>query len=237
MATNPPMPPMPGAPPPKKSNAVVWILGGLGGCLVLIFIIVGVFGFFIAHKAKQAGIDPDLIKKNPGMAAAKMMVAANPDVETVSTDEGRGEITVRNKKDGKVFTISFEDAKNGKFTMRQQGGEQSSLTFGGKAKFPAWVPDYPGSDPQGAFAATGTDGATGTFSFKTKDPAEKVQKYYEDQLKGAGMKITNNMTGQSAGSSGSMLTAQDESNKHTVTVIVGTEGSETTVAVTYQAGK
>ena len=33
---------------------------------------------FVVNKAKQAGLDPDLIKKNPALAAAKLAVAANP---------------------------------------------------------------------------------------------------------------------------------------------------------------
>ena len=36
----------------------MWILGGLGGCLVLVVICVFAVGLFVAHKAKQAGIDP-----------------------------------------------------------------------------------------------------------------------------------------------------------------------------------
>ena len=88
--------------PPKKSNTIVWVLGGLGGCLVLVIICVAAISFFIAHKAKQAGIDTDLLKRNPALAAAKIMVAANPDVEMVSADEGRQEITVRDKQTGKT---------------------------------------------------------------------------------------------------------------------------------------
>src|ERR1700682_3587195 len=126
MATNPPVPPMPpaGPPmgvPPKKSNTIVWVLGGLGGCLVLVIIVVAALGFFAVRTAKKAGIDPDLFKRNPALATAKIMVAANPDVEMVSVDEGRQEITIRDKKSGKTTTMSFEDAKNGKFTMKEDG--------------------------------------------------------------------------------------------------------------------
>lgn len=242
MATNPPVPPVPpvpGATPPpppaKKSNALVWILGGLGGCLVLVVIGVFAIGMFVAHKAKQAGIDGDLMKRNPALAAAKMMVAANPDIELVSTDEGKQEITVRDKKTGKTYTMSFEDAKNGKFTMKEDG--KTTLTVGGKAKFPAWVPDYPNSDPQGAFSAAGAEGDSGTFTFKTSDPVDKVTKYYQDKFETNNMKITSNVSSTSGNSTGGMLSAQDDSTKHTVTVIIGTEGSETTVAVTYATNK
>ena len=175
MATYPPVPP-PAAPlpPPKKSNVLKWVLIGIGACFMLIVVAVVGLGLFVAQKAKQAGLDTDLIKKSPALAAAKMMVAANPDVEMVSADEGKQEITVREKKTGKVYTMSFEDAKSGKFTMKENG--KTTLTVGGKAKVPAWVPDYPGSDPQGAFSAQGEDGASGTFTFKTSDSSDKVVK-------------------------------------------------------------
>lgn len=237
MATNPPVPPpvTGAAAPPKKTNPLVWVLGGLGGCLVLVVICVFVFGWFAAHKLKQAGIDGDLMRKNPTLAAARIMVAANPDIEMVSTDEGKQEITVRDKKTGKVYTMSFEDAKNGKFTMKEDG--KTTLTVGGKAKFPSWVPDYPNSEPQGAFSASGAEGDSGTFSFKTKDPSDKVTKFYQDSFQSNGLKVTANVTSQSGQTTGGMLSAQDEASKHVVTVIIGQEGGETTVAVTYGTNK
>ncbi len=245
MSTNPPVPPDPGfgapvnalpPPPPRKTSPIVWILVGIGGFFVLIILVAAAGLFFIAHKAKQAGLDGDLLRRNPALATAKIMVAANPDVEMVSSDEGKGEITIRDKKTGKVFNISFEDAKNGKFTMKEDG-KAASLTIGGAAKVPTWVPDYPGSSPQGAFSAQGQDGDTGTFTFKTKDPSDKVTQFYQDQFKALGLKIVSNVASQTGSASGGMVMGQDEAQKHTVTAVISTEGGETTVAVTYATGK
>ncbi len=235
MATYPPVPPPAPLPPPKKSNVLKWVLIGIGVCFMLFVVAIVGLGLFVAHKAKQAGLDPDLIKRSPALAAAKLMVAANPDVEMVSADEGKQVMTIREKKTGKVFTMSFDDAKNGKFTMTENG--KATLTVGGKAKAPAWVPDYPGSDPQGAFSAQGEDGAGGTFTFKTQDSSDKVVKYYQDQFKASGLTVTNNITSQNGQSMGGMLGAQDETRKHTVTIILGVEGGETNVAVTYATNK
>jgi len=221
--------------PPKKTNTLAWVLGGLGGCLVLVIIVVACIGFFAMRTAKRAGIDPELFKRNPALAATKLAVAANPNVEMVSVDEGRQEITVRDKQSGKTYTMSFEDAKKGKFTIKEDG--KTTLTVGGKAKVPSWVPDYPGSDPQGAFSASGADGDSGTFGFKTKDSSEKVIQYYQDQFKLSGMKVTSNITTQDGKSSAGMLTAQDEASKHTVTLVVGVDNGETSVAVTYTTNK
>jgi hypothetical protein len=235
MAAYPPVPPPAPLPPPKKSNVLKWVLIGVGVCFMLFVVAIVGLGLFVAHKAKQAGLDPDLIKRSPALAAAKLMVAANPDVEMVSADEGKQVMTIREKKTGKVFTMSFEDAKNGKFTMTENG--KATLTVGGKAKAPAWVPDYPGSDPQGAFSAQGEDGAGGTFTFKTQDSSDKVVKYYQDQFKASGLTVTSNITNQNGQSMGGMLGAQDETRKHTVTIILGVEGGETNVAVTYATNK
>jgi hypothetical protein len=235
MATVPPASPA-GAPPSQKSNVLKWVLIGIGAFFALIVIAVVGLGLFVANKARQAGIDPGLIKRNPTLAAARMMVAANPDVEMVSADEGRQEITVRDKKSGKTYTVSFEDARDGKFVMKEDGGK-SSLTVGGVAKIPAWVPDYPGSDPQGAFATRGQGAESGTFTFKTKDSSDKVVKYYDDQLKSSGMTVTSNITNQNGAESAGMLSAEDEAKHHSVIVIVGVEGNETTVAVTYATHK
>ena len=251
MSTNPTVPPgQPYAPPPKKGGALKWILIGVGGFFVIAVIGVLAVTMFVVHKAKQAGLDTDLIKRSPGLAIAKMAVAANPDVELVSTNEGKQEITVRDKKTGKVMAMSFEDAKNGRFVFKQDGkqatittnssngtvevkSDEGTFKLGGSAKLPAWVPDYPGSEPQGAFSAQGKDGDSGSFAFKTKDPSDRVLKYYQDQFQSGGLKVTSNMTSQDGKSSGGVLTAEDESKKHTLTVIIGPDNGETAVSVTY----
>ncbi|HYL38561.1 MAG TPA: hypothetical protein VEV17_21775 [Bryobacteraceae bacterium] len=247
MSTIPPAPS--GVPPPRKSNALKWILIGVGGFfLVMILAIVGL-GFFVVHKAKDAGLDADLIKRSPGLAVAKMAVAANPNVEMVSADEGKQEITIRDKQTGRVMTVSFDDAKKGKFVFKENGKEavtisgangtlemksaEGTVKIGGNAKVPAWVPDYPGSEPQGAFSAQGADGQSGSFGFKTKDGSDKVVKFYQDQFQASGLKVTSNVTSQNGQSSGGLLVAEDASSKHTVTVIIGQDSGATSVSVTY----
>ena len=227
MTTPPPM-------PAKKSNVLLWILVGVGGFFALVIVAVLAVGLFVVNKAKQAGLDPDLMKRNPALAATKMMTALNPNVEFVSMDEGKQEITLRDKQKGETFTISFEDAKAGRFKMKSSEG---SVTFGGDAKVPAWVPDYPGSNPQGAFSAQGKDGQGGTFTFKTKDSTDKVVKYYQDQFQSTGLKVTSNLINQTGQASGGMLVAQDDSQKHTITLLIGSDAGETSVTVTYGTNK
>jgi hypothetical protein len=165
-------------------------------------------GLFIAHKVKQAGLDPDLIQKHPELAAVKMMVATNPDAELVGVDEDKGIVTIRDKKTGKTITMNFEDIKKGKLTMESEGkkvefeghveGDTGSLTvktdegtakFGaGAVQMPDWLPAYEGASVQG-FSAQGATGSGGSFAFKTNDPSDKVAAFYKDALQREGFTV------------------------------------------------
>src|SRR6266404_2263 len=101
--SNPPPPdPFPSSQPPlppgKKSNILIWILGGIVALMLGVTAMCGLAAFFVMHKAKQAGLDSGLLSKNPAYAVAKMAATMNPDVDTISTDDGSGTITVRDKK-------------------------------------------------------------------------------------------------------------------------------------------
>ncbi len=111
-----PQPPPGGPPaaPPTTSGggkALLWIFAGCATVVVLgILVVAGVF-FFVVHKVKQAGLDPELMQKNPALAVAKLSVATNPDLETVSSDDSSGTIVVRDKKTGKVSTMKVDSVK------------------------------------------------------------------------------------------------------------------------------
>src|SRR6476620_7608924 len=108
----------PPPPPQKKSNVLVWVVAGCGTFVVISVIVVFLGGYFIWNKAKEAGLDPELMQKRPALAVAKMMVAANPDVELVSVDDEKGLITVKDKKTGKTVTVNLEEAQKGKITFK-----------------------------------------------------------------------------------------------------------------------
>jgi len=108
---------------------------------------------------------------------------------------------------------------------------------GGAAKVPAWVPAYPGVSPQTTFSMEGNDGEGGTFQFTTKDPVKNVLSFYEQGLKQAGFKITGNFTGDTATSSGAMLSAEETDAKRTVVVTLGAENGDTSVNVVFGTKK
>lgn len=251
MASNvPPLPPPPppgaGLPAPKKVSPVVWILGG---CAVLVFLAVAavtVGGLFVAHKVRQAGLDPELIQKHPELAVVKMMVAANPDAELVNVDEDKGIVTVRNKRTGETVTMNFEDIKKGKMSFESGGkkvelqgqgqGDTGSLTvktdegtakFGtGAVKMPEWLPAYGGATVQG-FSSQSANGSAGTFAFKTGDATDKLIAFYKDALEKAGFTVES-----MPHPGGALLSGR--AGARTATVNVMADGSGSSVTGTFE---
>ncbi len=233
----PPVPqPAPGtAPVKRKTSPRVWVLVIVLGLFVVGFLGIVGTGLFIVHKAKQVGLDAELLQRNPGYAAAKMIVAMNPDVTEVRHDDNAGTITVRDRKTGQEMTWSFDDIKNGKlkFTAQDEQGKTATVEIGGGGKLPSWVPSYPGSEGKGTFSIRGDSGDSsgegGNYTFTTKDPASKVLEFYQDKANGLGMKV--NLT--TTGSQGGMIVAADDASDRSLTVIVGESPGEATVNLTY----
>jgi hypothetical protein len=235
----PPMaqPPYAPAPPPvvpgqRRTSPIIWVLVIVLGLFVLGGIVVVGAGFFIAHKVKQAGFDPDLMARNPGLAISKLVAAANPDIQVLNTNDGAGTITVRDKRTGKVTTMTFDQAKNGRFSITAQDdqGKNATLDFGGSAKgIPDWVPSYPGgSEPKSTFSASADNGKVGgSFIFTTTDAQDRVMSFYQDKCKELGLKTTN-ITSPSGGS----VIGTDDTTRRSLVVFVG-NGSPITVSVTY----
>jgi hypothetical protein len=227
----------PAAPARRKISPIVWILGIVGGLIVLSILCVAAAGYFFVNKAKQAGLDPELMERNPAYAMAKMAITANPDLEEVSHDEGAGTITIRDKKTGKVTTVNFGDFKDGKFRMgvTDENGNTSTIEAGDEAELPSWTPVYPGAKQEGGFSATGSGGAEegGTASFTTSDPGSKVLSYYREKGTALGMKVVT----QTASAEGGMLVMAEESGNRSLSVIVGGESGNTNIHLTYSVKK
>ena len=233
---------------PRKTSPIVWILLGVVGFFVLIgFVAMAGIGF-LAHKVAQ----------NPALAITKLVTAANPDIQVLSTDEGANTITLRDKRTGETVTMNFDEVKKGRIVFKGNGqqatiqahgdGQNGTLEInspdgtvkfgsGAAAKTPAWVPVYPGVSPQSTFSMQGGEGSGGSFQFATKDSAKNVLSFYEQNLKQAGFGITANITGNTDSASGGMLSAEDTATKRTVVVTVGTEKGETSVNVLFGTKK
>ena len=112
---------------PRKTSPVVWILVAVLGLFVLFGIAVIGGGMFLVHKARQAGLDPALMRTNPALATAKLLAATNPDLEVVSHDDGRGLVTIRQRSTGKTVTMNLDEIKHGKITFREDGKDAVTL--------------------------------------------------------------------------------------------------------------
>jgi hypothetical protein len=232
----PPPPPTAPVPPPaasgrRRTSPWVWVLVVVG-CLVGVGLIAVVGGtMFFVHKAREAGVDTELLRQNPSAAVGKMITALNDDVELIRTDPSAGTVTIRDRHSGKEMTMSFADAQRGNFRLRatDEQGKAATLEFGGDAKAPSWVPTYPGAtDAKPVFAAVGTSGDSsgeaGSIAFSTNDSRDQVLSFYRDKAEELGMKVETK--------SQSTISGQDEVGQRHLNVM--TEGSSPTkVVVTY----
>lgn len=221
------------APIQRKTSPLVWVLVAILGLFVLGGLAIVGTGMFFVHKAHEVGLDSDLMRSNPGYAVAKMFVAANPDVEEVRHDDRAGTITVRDRKTGKLTTISFDDIKRGKISITSDEPGGGTLEIGGSAALPAWVPVYPGAKSENNVAVHGSGGdghEGGNVTFTTSDSPARVLAFYQDKARELGMKV--NLT--STGDEGGMVMASEEGEGRTLTAIVG---AGTTVNLSYSSKK
>ena len=253
--TSQPVPPPPGVPPAKKGmSPLAWVAIGCGVILVFCVIALGVMGWFAKRAIEK-------VSKNPTMAAAELMVRANPDLELVSKDEKNNSIPVKDKKTGEVSTFSADVAKDGKFTFKTDKG---SATFGGAdgavikttddkgqqttfnagagapTNLPSWLPVYPGGTVQGTMDTTGPEGRSAAFTVSSKDDSGKMLDFYESQLKSGGFtptKNTYNTTTNGASQTGGTVTAKSPDGKREVNVMVSSSPEGAQAVVTFSDKK
>jgi hypothetical protein len=220
------MAPPPPAGAPRRMSPVVLVLLIVFGFFFLC--IMGLVGFtFFAARA---------IRNNPGAAIAKLITLGNPNLEIVNTDNGARTVTIRDRRTGKESTITFDQARNGRFsiTANDDHGGNATMEFGGEVKdLPSWVPKYPGAANTGLFSAKGTDtngkGEGGSFTFTTSDPPQKVLDFYRDKAGELGLKINMNTTTGSGG----MIVAAESDEKRTLMAVANASGNSTNVSITY----
>jgi hypothetical protein len=159
-----PQPPSGGTPLPPKTGGgakvVLWILGIFAGFMVLMIVAFAAIGFYAAHKIKQAA-------SNPVYAAAKFAVAANPDLETVSSDDSGGTITIRDRRTGKVGTLKF-DPVHKTMVVIDENGKTSSMRFDPDKRSIVMT------DDRGKTASITADAQGGNVEMKSADATVKI---------------------------------------------------------------
>jgi hypothetical protein len=245
-------PPPPTGPAPKKGlSPLAWVGIGCGAIIVIGLIGAAVFAFWVGGKVKEAA-------DNPAMAAAKLMVAANPEIELVEADDDAGTITVRNKETGEVLTVNLEDVEEGRISFESEGetvtmgmeeGEDGEGTFtvrdsegkasfrvgaGGEEDIPSWVPRYEDVEVQGTYSSQANGEVNGGFSFETTDTVDEVIAYYAGALEAAGFSETGRSTSEAGGTRYANLTAE-EGGRTVGVMATGQDGGSVQVVVSYSA--
>jgi hypothetical protein len=133
-----PPPPVQAPPPAQKGNKTLLYVGIGCGALIFIGLIAGgLFAWYATQKAME-------FADNPAYGTLRLAVAANPELETVSADAATGTITVRDKKTGKIETLTIDSMQDGKLVIA--GGDGSKMVFAG------------GENGQGELVITGKNG-------------------------------------------------------------------------------
>lgn len=248
--------PQQGGPPagPKKTSPWIFVLIGCAGLIVIAGVAAVALGVFAVHKAREAGIDPDLMREKPALAAAKLIAAANPDVEVIAVDENTERITFREKSTGKTVTLNLDQVKQGRISFESEEGGEVTLESSGEgamtvtspegtmqmgsaasATLPAWLKAYPGSASQGVVSSETADGRSGTVAFQTKDSAEAAVKFYRQALESAGLKVTTMQ--ESGAAAGGMVNGESEDGKRSAAVIITSGENGVSIHVTFQEKK
>jgi hypothetical protein len=250
----PPAPPAPPAPGAKKMSPLAKV--GIGCLIVAVLCAIAIGVLFSAgvHFLKKKA-------ENPTLAAAELMVRANPDLEVVDSDSKAGTLTIRNTKTGEVVTMNAKDIEDGKITfttkegttvfdaskngenggsvkVTNEKGEQATFSAGEGAPkdLPSWVPSYAGGTVAGSYDATTAEGRSAAFTVTTSDSVDKVVEFYESQLKAAGLTVQKNSF-EGGGQKTVMLVGTGSDDKRTMTVSVSPAEGKTQAVVNFNEKK
>lgn len=228
-------------------SPLAWVGIGCGVILVVGMIAMMAGGYFLKKKVEQ-------FSENPTMAAAELIVRANPELELVSKDADNATLTIKNKKTGEVITINAKDIEEGRLTFETDQGtttvdasgqDGSTLTVtddkgqtstfqatsGSVEDLPSWVPAYPGGTTLGSYDTKGPEGRNAAFTVTTQDPPDQVIAFYEAQLEGQGFSVQKNTYAENGKVGGGTVTGKSSDDKHTLNVFVSPSGEDTTQAL------
>ena len=229
-----------GGPPPvpKKQGLSPWAWLGIGcaGILVVGGVVAVLVGMFVFGKVREVARD---MEEDPVATMSRMIAAAHPEVELVEADKDARTVTFRNTTSDEVFTFSYKDIEEGRFSFSSDGetarfdfdtdeGEggrvtvttdEGTATFGAGADVsgvPDWVPVYPGSAPQGTYSSETPQIRAGSFGFETSDGLDSLLDFYTSRLEAAGLEIRSRT--KTPEGAAIVAAAPDESRTATVTL-------------------
>ena len=244
-------PPVPGQ--KKKMSALGWIAIGCGAIAIIGILALGgaafIGGRFLKNKAAE-------FEKNPTLAAAELVVQANPELEVVESDSDEGTLTIKNTKTGEVVTLNAKDIEEGKLTFETKDGtttiDGSSAEEGGGIKvtdakgqettfsagagaprnLPSWVPLYANAKVEGSYDATTAEGRNAMFTVTSSDSVDQLAEFYQSKLEAEGLKVERSSY-ETDGNKAIMLVGKTDDDKRTVQVTVAANDSQTQAMVNF----
>lgn len=239
----------PQQPQKKGLSPLAWVGIGCLGLLVIGGIVATIATVFVVGKVKEVANE---MEDDPVATTAKLLAAANPDVELVATDKENRTVTFRDVKTGQEVTFGYDDIEQGRVTF-SSGSETAELevtpgedgsggltvktsdgtaTFsagGDAANVPDWVPMYPGVTPTNNFFAEGTGQHTGTFTFRSDADVESLLDFYDERGKQAGLETrSRTSTGE-----GAIWVAATSDDSRGLTVMASKQGDGLEVVVSF----
>lgn len=155
-------------PPPKKGlHPMVWVGIGCAGIALVAIVAVVAGGIFAVNKARDIAAE---LEDNPAPTLAKMLAAANPDIEFVAEDSASGTVTFLNTRTNEEITVSYADIEDGAISFSKDGGD-SAGDGAGRNDVTATLDLGASEDGQARMSIT-TD--SGTTSLETGTGAENL---------------------------------------------------------------
>ncbi|MCW0219515.1 MAG: hypothetical protein OJI67_14415 [Prosthecobacter sp.] len=223
----------------KKGLSGLAIAGiGCGSLLLLAFLGGGLLLAKGCSKFKEFAADP--------AAAVVWAMEQNPDIEVIKKDDAKREITYKTKSTGEVTTISYEDIKQGKLTLKNDKGEEygfdasKAQTEGVVIKGPdgktivagnvsatappAEVPLYPGLETEdgGGYRVDEDKSTLGMTVGNAKGTLTEVKDFYESKLKAEGYELQTTVNGDNE-SATLVGTKNDRKTSISVAIVPNTE--------------
>lgn len=214
----------------KGMPVIAWVGIGCGGILLLAIIGLIALGGMFFKAAKK-------VMDNPAKASAEFALRANKDLEKVAENDQSGEMTFRVKSTGEEVTLKYDDLAKGRFTVKDKDGKVTQLGMGDVSKVPAWVPRYHGAtDETSAMQSEDSTQVAGMMTFTTKDPADDIEKSFNDETAKLSLSSSNRSSMDIQGTH--TLNLQYSGGKRELTVTAyGKPGEPTTVQVIYTEKK
>jgi hypothetical protein len=221
----PPAPPL----PPKKPGipAIGWVGIGCGT-----FLIIGIIASVIIFSVVKKSIDS--FTRNPEKSLAELFVRASPELEKISEDDAKGEMTIRTKK-GEQFTVSYKELAEGKFSFTDSKGNKTQL--GGSSdltEVPAWVPRVP-SITGDIVSVHNLEGgkASGLYTATSTATKEEIVTLFTDAADTLGATTRSN-TNKSVDRHSETTHSFSGSGKSFSVTIIENAGQQMSATVTYQ---